>query len=288
MTRETPQTDLYGRYQPKDDWRQLTDKELCCLVGDADREALQGAVQICRLPDALFKLARLRIESEVATGRNTTVARTGATELREPALSDIKNAVQDWIFAELCKTHPIGFRSFVRINPPGRNSSTGFRSRGWNGLHIDHWGGNVWLQMRRSYNGSRFIFNLGDEVRHFIFINLKLCAIATRHSDCVPKDVHAMLMDRDCPMQGLMANAFMEAYPDYPVARVSIPPGFGYIAATTEILHDGYLAGKEKSDIALLVQHEIPRDVAEAAGCAVAPLTYRDSWRDRCQRSVHA
>jgi hypothetical protein len=45
-----------------------------------------------------------------------------------------------------------------------------------------------------------------------------------------------------------LAEAFLDAYPRYPVARIRIGPGQAYIAPVQNIIHDGYTRQKTCTD----------------------------------------
>lgn len=287
--------EILGCYQARSDWRPLNEDELSRVVGITDRDAVHSTVQIFELPAHLVDLARKHTENCLRSDAFEIRPHTGTKMIRGEFMQPLENLIQDWLFKNICESFDMGMAlgMFIRVNPPGRNSSTGFELRGWDGLHIDHWGGNPWLQTKRNYNGSHFIMNLGEETRHFIFINLRLATIATRYAKCIPEKIFNLLMRRDCPNTGLLANAFMEACPDYPVLRVTLPPNFGYISNTVALPHDGYLVGKEKQDIAILMPHMVPHkvesDVDVEEALSVAPPKYKDAWIRNCKElsSVH-
>jgi hypothetical protein len=76
---------------------------------------------------------------------------------------------------------------------------------------------------------------------------------------------------------GLVMGAFIEALPNYPVIRVSLPPGIGYLAPTTSVPHDGYLTGMTEPDIALLLPH-----MAGESERPTAEIVFKSQWQQRC------
>ncbi|MGP0082662.1 MAG: hypothetical protein ACLP0B_03395 [Steroidobacteraceae bacterium] len=277
---------LYGCYQPRLDWRPLTDGELSTAVGVTHENSMHSTLQVFELPEHLVDLARDHTETCLAAEQFTPYHR-GAKQITGQFMQPLLAPFQNWLFENICEPFDvdIGMGMLIRVNPPGRNSATGFELRGWDGLHIDHWGGNNWLQTKRDYNGSRFIMNAGEETRHLVFINLRLATIATRFANCMQADVYELLMRRDCPMTGLMANAFMEAFPNYPVLRVALPPRFGYISNSVAFPHDGYLVGKEKQDIAILMPHAVKSRPEMEEALYVMPVKYRSAWIQQCMAS---
>jgi hypothetical protein len=243
---------VIGSYHPKQDWRPLTAAELTSLLGPADGTDYWNTVQLIAMPEHLLEEARaFRSGAELSGATVTNVI--DCQTILGAQLGSLLKSLEAWLFGAVCE--PVHWMlPEMRISPPGRVSSTGGDGRGYNGLHIDGWGGSAEDQAARVYNGSRIIFNVGDETRHLIFINLRIAKIvADGLTGLDPVRVEAF--SRNERGAGILGAAFMEAFPNYPVIRVPMEPGQGYIAPTTAILHDGDLRGMTQPDVIVLLPH---------------------------------
>ena len=261
---------VIGSYHPKQDWRPLTAAELTCLLGATDGTDYWNTVQLIELPEKLLQEAHAFRSDAEASGKTVTNAIDCQTVVGAQ-LGSLLTSLEGWIFGSICE--PLHWMlPELRISPPGRISSTGAAGRGFNGLHIDGWGGSAADQAARVYNGSRIILNVGCETRHLIFINLRLAKIvADGLTGLDPNRVDAFASNYRGA--GILGAAFIEAFPNYPIVRVPMAPGQGYVAPTTSILHDGDLRGMKQSDIILLLPHS-PGMVPQ---CARGPLL-RPEW----------
>ena len=131
---------------------------------------------------------------------------------------------------------------------PGSPSTTYSTDLGaYIGLHFDNFDQTPIGQ--REVSRVAVGINFGDEDRYLIFINLTalqifdLLRLASRGEDCAQ---HRSLLK--------IAYEFMSAYPDYPVARLALKPGEGYLAPTQNMIHDGYTLPKSQPDINLLIR----------------------------------
>ena len=265
---------VIGEYHAKNDWRALDDKERAAISGITGESDLANTIQIFKIPDALYEEGNGLAARSLDEGATITNATECQCVVNRP-LKPLLERVQDWVFSTICE--PVKWTiPELRITPQGRMSSTGYDGCGWNGLHVDHWGGSARLQARRGYNGSRFVINMGSSMRHFIFINLRVSAILARFRDIAPSVMD--LVSESPRATGIIAGAFIEAFPDYPIFRVSLPPGIGYLAPTVSVPHDGYLTGMTEPDIALLLPHMVGEDEQPTAS-----MTFKPQWVRQCQ-----
>ena len=117
----------------------------------------------------------------------------------------------------------------------------------YEGLHVDQ-GDNLPIEMRNS-SKNRLLLNLGVEPRYFLFVNLNMQHILNlvmAHGD-TEINQHTSGMSR-------LGLTFMEKYPEYPVIRLRVEPGEGYIAPTDNIIHDGSTEGTKALDIIFTVR----------------------------------
>jgi hypothetical protein len=268
----------HGCYRPMADWRALTAAELALVLG-ISADGLGRTVQVFEIPQEMVLAGRKAAQDSVAAGTAERRSR-GAWQIRGQALGTLAECMDRWMAEEVCVDfmHGCDYGPFIRINPPGRTSTTGYLGDGWDGLHVDNWGGSVWLQRQRTYQGSRFVLNLGTETRHFIYVNLKLTTMLHLLEQRAPEAITSLLGQPQYTAVGLTASAFLENFPDYPVLRIALPSGHGYVANSCELAHDGFIPGLAGDDIALLIPHKVHSIVGSQASLAVRPPQYRDSW----------
>jgi hypothetical protein len=111
------------------------------------------------------------------------------------------------------------------------------------GLHFDRWDRLSVDELASSSN--RVSINLGPTDRYFIFLNHTASGMASmleRANLRVEPDVAAI------------GNAFMSAFPEYPIVRLRLRPGDAYIAPTENILHDGSSADVRETNHYLSVR----------------------------------
>ena len=272
----SPET--HGCYHPRDDWRPLTAAELALVLG-ISADGLGRTVQVFEIPQEIVLTGRKAAEVSIAAGTAERRSR-GAWQVRGQALASLAEHMDRWMANEVCADfrHGCDYGPFIRINPPGRTSTTGYLGDGWDGLHVDNWGGSVWLQQRRTYQGSRFVLNLGTETRYFIYVNLKLTAMLRLLEGRVPEAISSLLGEPRFAAIGLTASAFLEHFSDYPMLKIALPPGHGYVANTSELAHDGFIPGLTGDDLALLIPHKVNSIVGSQASLVVRPPQYLDSW----------
>ncbi len=96
------------------------------------------------------------------------------------------------------------------------------------GLHVDDFERRP-LPLRHASH-QRISINLGPGFRFFLYLDLTLQKIGDllRESN---------LWENSNPHA--LAQKFMTSFPTYPVMRVLLPPGHGYMAPTENLIHDG-------------------------------------------------
>jgi hypothetical protein len=269
--------EVTGMYHPRDDWRPLADAELADVLGVTGEADFWSTIQLIELPHHLLDAARRLSEDGLRTG--TAIPNViDCPAIQGAGLAPLLKDVEEWLFATICE--PVRWMMpELRISPAGRISSTGVGERGFNGLHIDGWGGSAATQAGRAYNGMRIIVNMGYETRHLIYVNLRVAAMLARRLTGLD-DATVEAYARSDRATNLLGGAFLEANPDYPVLRVALPPGHGYIAPTASIPHDGDLRGMTLPDVILLLPHSADIGAQRPSG----PL-FRPEWLARLDAS---
>jgi hypothetical protein len=147
---------------------------------------------------------------------------------------------------EFCKTHlsiADGYkRSGISIEAGGNVTTTQDRSdQLFLGLHVDSWDKVPLLMRPQSRN--RICVNLGSRTRYFLFSNLT-----------IPRMVDALMEHSPSrfPKQyssTTLVELFFEIFRSYPVIKLAIHPGEGYIAPTENLAHDGSSHQSNDSDV---------------------------------------
>ncbi|NJL10409.1 MAG: hypothetical protein HC908_10210 [Calothrix sp. SM1_7_51] len=136
----------------------------------------------------------------------------------------------------------------ISINSPNLLSTTyDYRTEAYIGLHFDNFTHPP--VNKRSLAPVRVAINLGDEDRYFVYINLTLIEIFD-----ILEIPHSQESYQKFVFASSLANSFMKKFPCYPVIKLRLKPGQGYIAPTQNIIHDGYTLGTSDLDINLMLR----------------------------------
>jgi hypothetical protein len=100
------------------------------------------------------------------------------------------------------------------------------------GLHVDYWDKDPLA--RRVHSRNRLCVNIGYGDRYFIFVNLTLSQL---------RDKLEATTGIQLEEPAFIGQTFLRTFPLYPVTRILLKPGEGYIAPTENILHDGSSLG---------------------------------------------
>jgi hypothetical protein len=107
------------------------------------------------------------------------------------------------------------------------------------GLHLDVWDRLSLNQKSRAR--WRINVNLGSESRYLIFCNLP-----------VPEMHSRAAMDART-VGTAIGRKFFERFPSYPLLRLTVQPGEGYVAPTDLLIHDATTLDKTTPDISIAV-----------------------------------
>jgi hypothetical protein len=103
------------------------------------------------------------------------------------------------------------------------------------GLHLDSWD-QLPFALRHKAR-VRLSVNLGQSSRYLLFLGLTAAAV---HGACV----QAGLLVEDCQPTPI-GRSFMARWPECPIVRLEVPPGYAYVAPTDNVYHDGSSIGTE-------------------------------------------
>jgi hypothetical protein len=273
VTRGGPYED--GAMIPRPGWRGLTTTDRKTLIAESCPTFYGNAISVIGLPLELLKPFRpLRVgaaecrspeqllpiidSDDCSTGTEAIVAYL-QQHLQGPDI-DEDRAVQGGIAAHLPRlqtvtTDPnshaaVGLHrnSWFRVRPPRLQTLTADHdTRDFVGLHVDSWSRNELGLSHRDHFPNRVCVNLGADDRFFLFINIPVSQM-----DVLTEDKNTDAARAYGPSS--LAIDFMRSFPSYPVVRVRIRPGEGYVAPTENIAHDGSSIDMNAIDVTLSVR----------------------------------
>lgn len=208
-------------------FRTLTEEEEVLLI--CNYENCPDNINECV---ALFKSPETLVDSI----SNSKICSFENTRSYYSYLSENKNLLND-IDIELQKfIGPLqrdDYKKFLgfSIAKPVLSTGRDIKTDKYFGLHIDT-SGQPFGEFNRP---NRILINCGNSVRHFYFINLNV-------ENLIPK----VGLEVKSGME--LCASFLEKFPDYPVISLKLLPGYGYIAPTDNIIHDGSTIDVEGND----------------------------------------
>lgn len=227
------------RFLPRSDWRQLSSIQEAALYRP-DPVPFPDAVSIFKL-SSVHRSTFLDDTIQAVCAKDSKLAPEDRTK-RLWACADkvIDAASAIGIIAQSLRSCDI------QITQSQSNSTAFDHSRGhFIGLHIDNHDKLSLTQRRGAF--QLLCLNVGLAERYLHFVNLSAPALAahtmSNRADAEERYSKAWQLTHD----------FFTKYPDYPVVRVTLPPGYGYIAVTQNAIHDGGTNASGHPDTALLL-----------------------------------
>jgi hypothetical protein len=181
--------------------------------------------------------------------------------------------VRDWLSEHPCTTGCDAMLEFARrylrsADPLMEGGAIACRATGlptattddtdtYVGLHLDNW---YQAELRDRENApNRISINVGVTARFFLYINLPLATIGALAVEQYPSD------NRIRDTQHGLRNIFMSHFGSYPVVRVRLEPGEGYIAPTENLIHDATTPGEKGPDVQFRVRGRFWPPVSDAS-----------------------
>lgn len=222
-------------YLPRDDWNNSI-----CLEPMGGRTDIKDCVTVINLGVNLIaefrrELPRMldptKTSSETrATWLSSFGSLVGSTLPRHGIMSD---------FTRVCN---------IAVNEPG-TKSTGqdFEKKGVRvGLHIDN---HDRLPLSKRRDAVQLLtLNCSTAFRYFHFIDLPVSALAREAGILVDQPNEDLRQ-----ASNLLKDCFLAKFPDYPITRICLPPGFAYLATPQNMIHDGAGGSDTTPDIAFLM-----------------------------------
>lgn len=221
-------------FLPKDDWA-----DVFSVVEAKSDDAFQSSVTIFPVGLDLVKKFRSQLP-ELLDPVNTSPEERSSILIK--MASDVSTRIGQ-LGIEVVELRV----SNVAVNKPG-TKSTGkdFQTNERVGLHIDN---HDRLPLLRRFDAVRLLaINCGSADRFLMYVDLPVRELANK-----------LAMQIDDPTEDPkrasddLKTAFLARFPDYPVNRVRIPPGYAYIATPQDFIHDGAGSNDSAPDIAFLM-----------------------------------
>lgn len=225
-------------FVPKLPWRKPALHEFTRLLGSVKEVESGRWIQIVKFPAGLFELFEgARTASRECTDQKLRMY-VDSTECR----TAIEKTV-DHIRMLTWPEHRRIERAAALFKVAGLPTTTPRNYPELLGLHID----TAYKQVpfdERKYAPGRLSINVGLDDRFLLFVNLSVeqiqQALADRNVSYHDDPPHATHQFR---------TAFMACFPEYPVIKVRVRPGEGYIAPTENMIHDGCTVEQEHFDV---------------------------------------
>ncbi|TVQ47322.1 MAG: hypothetical protein EA365_03675 [Gloeocapsa sp. DLM2.Bin57] len=218
-------------YIPKNCWRELNNQEkrlITEITGEPDRSLHIGIVKLPKQILTLFTQAGVGFINSPQDCQRIS---------QQPVYIQAMERLAEYILPLSLDDDSLVCRG-IYLNPPGLATVTwDQQANKYIGLHFDSWD-RLPIE-ERHLSSNRICLNLGKEDRYLLFINLSALAI---WSLIQIKTINSL------------KNAFLQAYPDYPVIKVRIAPGEAYIAPTENIIHDGCSLDRYSCDLHLTIR----------------------------------
>ncbi|MGO8843580.1 MAG: hypothetical protein ACLQF1_21385 [Methyloceanibacter sp.] len=224
-------------------WYALAPTEFATLTEGASNPdedpTLARTVVAISIPDSLRQACRELAFREAHTFPDYPWSRgisMRSLEDAPPCVRDVFAYLRGFIDIRSCS------RAVLLVDPCNQEGTTLEKRTGLRvGLHVDNF--DPVPPSRRHEVSARVSINIGDGIRHFLVVPLTL----NRMLDYVsfPYSESASFF------ASRLGTCFLTKHPDYPVFRLALPPGFGYLAPTQNCVHDGSTSGNMEPDVVL-------------------------------------
>jgi hypothetical protein len=228
-------------FVPRGPWREPSSQERRLLLAAEPPASIGGHIALVRAPDevmAHFAALRERLHGcgsvdELRAWLHEHPCSTGCDAVQEFARTYLRS--EDPLMDEgaiICK---------ATDSPTVSTDLAGTHV----GLHVDnHYGAKL---SECTNTPNRISINLGVKARYFLYVNLPLATIAALVIEQYPSDDRIRDAQHGVP-HGLR-HIFMSHFGSYPVVRVRLDPGEGYIAPNENVIHDATTLGEKAPDV---------------------------------------
>jgi hypothetical protein len=229
-------------FVPRGPWRSAGNEELLALLAGQPPITIGSHVTLVRAPDdVLTQFAPLR-----KFARGPTAIHGLPDWLHEHPCAEGREAMLEFARTFVSSEQPGVEGAAIVYKAPGLRTATTDGTGEHVGLHIDNWYGAPLAE--REHVPNRVSINLGPEPRFFLFINLRLETLAALVTTGFPDDPDTR------ETQHGVRRAFMSHFSSYPVVRLRLDPGEGYIAPTENMIHDASTEARSTPDVQFTVR----------------------------------
>jgi hypothetical protein len=237
-------------YTAKLPWRKLTNEQLKTLIEIGDEKSY-NTVGLFKVPDEVLD----KFHSSMGLKNRSSV--NNEIEALRNDLQKLCEREEYLLFLEEIKifldNHYLLSTKELSIHQIA-TSISGLGAAAWDternrypGLHIDSWDE---VEVAESSGAkNRICINLGMSARGLLFVNLTL---ADLHQKIKRQDPNVNSIEKFSKHD--LRTKFFSLYPDYPVLKVVLKPGEGYIAPTEYMIHDGTTEDSGTIDFNLVVR----------------------------------
>jgi hypothetical protein len=248
-------SDAIGPAKP---WRAPTDGEWEQLVGWPVSNDPGFWIALIQAPEELllpYEAARSAIENLADAD---DILRAWNANTPTNALSEFRRFVTREFGSDSSEQADNQFTGGIRFNRPALSTvAVHPTTNRFVGLHVDDFHPEQWESRHLAPN--RIAINLGTQDRFFLFVNLPMLDIA----QIVGYNRNGTAYRPGCTLIG---RKFLSENPDYPVIKLRLRPGEGYLAPTENMLHDGTTVGMTRLDVSVSLHGSVallPRGLPE-------------------------
>jgi len=216
-------------------WRAPSKNEVKRLSGVGRKPVNASDIGLLKLPETLFREVRTTLRLDSVVSKNELSKLFNDERYFGPIQKILLFLEQYYILS----TDELVINR-IGMNKPGLPIVSYNSKRAYfPGLHIDSWDQ---LPLRdRDRARNRICLNLGREPRYLLFVNLTVQQVV----DLLDENIEDP--DKNYNPKTLVHH-FLKIFPDYPLVRLTLWPGEGYIAPTENIIHDGSTEGTSSPD----------------------------------------
>jgi hypothetical protein len=224
-------------FVPRGPWREPGNQERRLLLAAEPPVSIGSHVTLVRVPDEVM--------AHFAALRDRLHSCSSADELRgwldRHSLTTGCDAMLDFFRIYLRSQYPLMEGGGIVCRETGLPTTTTNDTGKYIGLHVDSWYRAKLTERANAPN--RISINLGLKARFFLYINLPLATVAALAVEQYPPD------SRIRENHDGLHRTFMSHFGSYPVVRMRLDPGEGYIAPTENLIHDATTPGKKAPDV---------------------------------------
>jgi hypothetical protein len=217
---------LDNAFVPHGPWRRPSSRERGLLLATGPPVGIGSHITLVRAPDdvmAHFDALRERLRGCASVGELRAWLR------RHPCSAGCA-AMLEFAGTYLRSEQPVLEGAGITCKSTGLPTATTDDTGAHVGLHVDNWY-RAKLGERASAP-NRISINLGVKARFLLYINLSLATISALAAEQFASGAQV------CDTQNGLRQVFMSRCASYPVVRVRLDPGEGYIAPTENMIHD--------------------------------------------------